>query len=187
MFSKARTPAVKVRSKAFEAGKDAVDALVLGGLMHHAERLSREVIALTSFRLHLAELQKAIPGNPMNYHEAVKAAIQETNEVLGNYNANNKPMIMRGGVGRVVTMYKFFPLLTTKLLVVNFFKMLPGLNKQGKVAAATKFFGVYLVTPYVSTMSRTAKRSWGVSPLANSILGARKRLVPFGIFSITPY
>jgi GNAT superfamily N-acetyltransferase len=142
VFSKARTSAVKVHSKAYEAGKGAVDALVLGGLMHHAERLSREVIALTSFRLHLAELEKANPGNPTNYDEAVKAAIRETNEVLGNYNANNKPMIMRGGVGRIVTMYKFFPLLTTKLLVVNFFKMIPGLNKQGKAAAATKFFGV---------------------------------------------
>lgn len=110
--------------------------------MHHGERLSREIIALTSFRLHLAELQKASPGNPTNYHEAVKAAVRETNEVLGNYGANNKPMMMRGAGGRLVTMYKFFPLLTTKLLVTNFFKMLPMFNKQGKAAAATKFFGV---------------------------------------------
>jgi hypothetical protein len=142
VFSQVRTPTTKVRSKVFEAGKDTVDALVFGGLMHHGERLSREVIALTSFRLHLAELEKASPGNPMNYHEAVKAAVQETNEVLGNYNANNRPLMMRGAGGRLVTMYKFFPLLTTKLLVGNFFKMIPGLNKQGKATAATKFFGV---------------------------------------------
>ena len=142
VFSQAREPAIKVHSKAYEAGKDAVDTLILGGLMHHTERLSREVIALTSFRLHLAELQKASPGNPMNYHEAVKAAVQETNEVLGNYNANNRPLMMRGAGGRLVTMYKFFPLLTTKLLVSNFLRMLPMFNKQGKAAAATKFFGV---------------------------------------------
>lgn len=142
VFSQAKEPAIKVHSKAYEAGKDAVDTLILGGLMHHTERLSREVIALTSFRLHLAELQKASPGNPMNYHEAVKAAVQETNEVLGNYNANNRPLMMRGAGGRLVTMYKFFPLLTTKLLVSNFLRMLPMFNKQGKAAAATKFFGV---------------------------------------------
>ena len=142
VFSQAREPATEVNSKAFELGKDAVNGLVLGGLMHHGERLSREVIALTSFRLHLAELQKANPGNPTNYDEAVKAAIRETNEVLGNYNANNRPMLMRGAGGRLVTMYKFFPLVTTKLLIVNFSKMLPMFNKQGKAAAATKFFGV---------------------------------------------
>ena len=142
VFSQAKKPSTKVDSKALELGKDAVNNLVLGGFMHHGERLSREVIALTSFRLHLAELQKAKPNDPTNYHEAVKNAVQETNEVLGNYSANNKPMMMRGATGRLVTMYKFFPLLTTKMLVGNFFKMLPGLNKQGKAAAATKFFGV---------------------------------------------
>ena len=142
VFSQARTPATKVDSKAWELGKEAVNTLVMGGLMHHGERLSREVIALTSFRLHLAELQKANPNNPLNYHEAVKAAVQETNEVLGNYSANNRPLMMRGAGGRLVTMYKFFPLLTTKLLASNFFKMLPMFNKQGKAAAATKFFGV---------------------------------------------
>ena len=142
VFSQAREPATKINSKAFELGKDAVHNLVLGGLMHHGERLSREIIALTSFRLNMAELQKANPNDPTNYDEAVKAAIRETNEVLGNYNANNKPMLMRGAGGRLVTMYKFFPLVTTKLLVTNFSKMLPMFNKEGKAAAATKFFGV---------------------------------------------
>ena len=142
VFSQAKTPTTKVDSKLWEVGTDAVHTLVLGGLMHHGERLSREIIALTSFRLHLAEQEKKSPGNPLNYHEAVKAAVRETNEVLGNYNANNKPMIMRGASGKLLGMYKFFPFLTTKLLVGNFFKMLPMLNKQGKMAAATKFFGV---------------------------------------------
>jgi len=142
VFSQAREPATKINSKAFELGKDAVHNLILGGLMHHGERLSREIIALTSFRLNMAELQKANPNDPTNYDEAVKAAIRETNEVLGNYNANNKPMLMRGAGGRLVTMYKFFPLVTTKLLVTNFSKMLPMFNKEGKAAAATKFFGV---------------------------------------------
>ena len=142
VFSQAKKPTTKVNSKLWEVGTDAVHTLVLGGLMHHGERLSREIVALTSFRLHLAEREKASPGNPLNYHEAVKAAVRETNEVLGNYNANNKPMIMRGASGKLLGMYKFFPFLTTKLLVGNFFKMMPMLNKQGKTAAATKFFGV---------------------------------------------
>jgi hypothetical protein len=142
VFSRVKKPSTSVDSKLWEVGTDAVHTLVLGGLMHHGERLSREIIALTSFRLHLAEMEKKSPGNPLNYHEAVKAAVRETNEVLGNYNANNKPMMMRGASGKLLGMYKFFPFLTTKLLVGNFFKMLPMMNKQGKAAAATKFFGV---------------------------------------------
>ena len=142
VFSRASKATVDVNSKAYEMGKTAVDNLILGGLMHHGERLSREVIALTSFDLYMAELEKASPGNPMNYHEAVKLAVRETHEALGNYSESNRPLIMRGGLGRLVTMYKFFPLVRTKLLGVNFFKMLPLLNKQGKKEAATKFFGV---------------------------------------------
>ena len=142
VFSRANKTAVKVDSKAYEMGKTAVNNLVLGGLMHHGERLSREVISLTSFDLYMAELEKASPGNPMNYHEAVKLAVRETHEALGNYSESNRPLIMRGGLGKLVTMYKFFPLVRTKLLAVNFFRMLPLLNKEGKKAAATKFFGV---------------------------------------------
>jgi hypothetical protein len=142
IFARASKATVDVDSKAWQMGKDAVDTLIFGGLMHHSERLSREVIALTSFRLHLAEQEKANPGNLANYHEAVKQAVRETNEILGNYNPNNKPMLMRGAGGKILGMYKFFPFITTKLLIGNFFKMLPMFNKQGKVAAATKFFGI---------------------------------------------
>jgi hypothetical protein len=142
VMNRAAKANTRVDSKAYEVGKDAVNTLVLGGLMHHGERLSREVIALTSFDLYMAELQKANPGNPMNYHEAVKLAVRETHEALGNYDPTNRPLVMRGGFGRLITMYKFFPLVRTKLLGINFFKMIPFLNKEGKKEAATKFFGI---------------------------------------------
>jgi len=142
VFSRAGKPTAKVNGKAYGLGKNAVDTLILGGLMHHGERLSREVMALTSFDLYMAELEKARPKDPMNFHEAVKLAVRETHEALGNYDPSNRPLIMRGGIGKLVTMYKFFPLVRTKLLGINFFKMLPLFNKEGKKAAATKFFGI---------------------------------------------
>jgi len=49
---------------------------------------------------------------------------------------------MQGAGGKVLTMYKFFPLVTYKNLASNFFKMLPGFNKEDKAKAATKFFGI---------------------------------------------
>jgi hypothetical protein len=106
----------------------------MGGLMHHGERISREVIFLTSFKLYRQE--------GVAFDEAVEKAVNEVNEVLGNYSQYGKPMIMRGVGGRLGTMYKFYPLVTTRQLVGNFFRMLPMFNKEGKAAAATKFFGI---------------------------------------------
>jgi len=134
VFSQARKTGSKLDSKWVENSKDAANTLIMGGLMHHGERLSREVMFLTSYDLYRGE------GLP--HAEAVHSAVQEVTEALGNYAAYGKPMIMRGAGGKLVTMYKFFPLITTKLLVNNFFRMLPLMNKEGKVAAATKFFGI---------------------------------------------
>ena len=134
IFSQARKTGSKLDSKWVENSKDAANTLIMGGLMHHGERLSREVMFLTSYDLYRGE------GLP--HAEAVHSAVQEVTEALGNYAAYGKPMIMRGAGGKLVTMYKFFPLITTKLLVNNFFRMLPLMNKEGKVAAATKFFGI---------------------------------------------
>jgi len=134
IFSQARKTGSKLDSKWVENSKDAANTLIMGGLMHHGERLSREVMFLTSYDLYRGE------GLPPA--EAVHSAVQEVTEALGNYAAYGKPMIMRGAGGKLVTMYKFFPLITTKLLVNNFFRMLPLMNKEGKVAAATKFFGI---------------------------------------------
>jgi hypothetical protein len=134
VFNQARVPVTKVDSKGVAAAKLAGRTLILGGLMHHGERLSREVIYLASYNLSRQE--------GLSHDEAVDKAVQETNETFGNYSAYNRPMVMRGALGKMATQYKFFPLVTTKLLVGNFFKMMPLMNKEGKIEAATKFFGI---------------------------------------------
>jgi len=143
VFNREKAPATVVKSKAREFAGDVVNGFVFGGLMHHAERLSREVMALSFFNVNMAELQKAHPNRTeLNYHEAIKRALKETNQVLGNYDVNNKPLIMRGGMGKIVSTYKFFPYITTKLLIGNFYKALPLAGHQEKAKAANAFFGV---------------------------------------------
>ena len=181
VFRQAQTPVSKVDSKGVAIAKLAGRTLILGGLMHHGERISREVIYLASYNLTREEGLKAGVQPGENYpdmlervhNEAVDKAVQETNETFGNYSAYNRPMIMRGALGKIVTQYKFFPLVTTKLLVGNFFKMIPFMNKEGKVEAATKFFGVMgthllfgglVALPLFSTvmgMLGAAWRRWG--------------------------
>ena len=142
IFDAATKPVNKADPKAVELAKDAANMLVFGGLMHHTERLSREVLGAVSFRLHYAEMEKASPGDPANYANAVKAAVAEVDEALGDYSPGNRPQIMRGFLGKALSTYKFFPLTRIRLLGGNFFRMIPGLNKEGKIAAATKFFGI---------------------------------------------
>lgn len=142
VFAQAKKPGTTVDSKWVANSKDAANTLIMGGLMHHSERLSREVLFLTSYDLYLAEFKAAKLSPESAHSRAVYSAVQEITETLGNYSAYNKPMFMRGATGKLLTMYKFFPLVTTKLLVGNFFRMLPLMNKEGKVAAATKFFGI---------------------------------------------
>ena len=142
IFDAATKPIDEADPKAVELAKDAAHMLVFGGLMHHTERLSREVLGAVSFRLYYAEKEKASPGNPTNYANAVKAAIAEVNEALGDYSPGNRPQIMRGFLGKLLSTYKFFPLVRLRLLGGNFFRMIPGLNKEGKKAAAIKFFGI---------------------------------------------
>jgi hypothetical protein len=181
VFRQAQTPVSKVDSKGVAIAKLAGRTLILGGLMHHGERISREVIYLASYNLTREEGLKAGVQPGENYpdmlervhNEAVDKAVQETNETFGNYSAYNRPMIMRGALGKIVTQYKFFPLVTTKLLVGNFFKIMSSMNKEGKVEAATKFFGIMgthllfgglVALPLFSTvmgMLGAAWRHWG--------------------------
>jgi hypothetical protein len=142
VFAQAKKTGSKLDSKWVENSKDAANTLIMGGLMHHGERLSREVTFLTSYDLYESEFTKK-GFSPKEAHDrAVYSAVQEVTEALGSNSASDKPMAMRGGAGKLLTMYKSFPLTTSRLLIGNFFRMLPLMNKEGKVAAATKFFGI---------------------------------------------
>jgi hypothetical protein len=131
VFSQARKP---ITSKGLRVVRDLSSKLIFGGLMHHGERLSREFLGLASFRANMEKLG--------DYNKAIKATVDEVHEAFGNYSPDNRPLLMQGAAGKVITMYKFFPLVTYKNLGINFFKMITGLNREEKVKAATKFFGV---------------------------------------------
>lgn len=108
--------------------------VVFGGLMHNTERLSREAIYLASYRLNR--------DAGKSHEDAVSQAVIDTNEALGNYDMTNRPIAMQKPGGKILLQFQMFPLHTTLLLLTNFKRMLPLLNKEGKKEAAIKFFGV---------------------------------------------
>ena len=121
--------------KTKELGKEAADLLV-GSLMHNTERLTREAVFLASYRLGVRR--------GLTPDAAINQAVSDVNEALANYDITNRPRFMQQGIGKVALQFKMFPLHTALLLTTNFKKMMPFLNKEGKKAAAIKFFGIYL-------------------------------------------
>lgn len=118
-----------MQSKSAELGK-----MLVGGLMHNVERLTREAMYIASYRLGRKR--------GLSYEDAVDQAVADVNEALADYDLSNRPRWMQQGFGRVAFQFKMYPLHMTLLLLTNFKRMLPLLNKEGKAAAATKFFGI---------------------------------------------
>lgn len=108
--------------------------LMVGALMHNTERLSREAVYLAAYRLGKKQ--------GLDYDAAVQKAVDSTNEALGNYDITNRPRFMQQGIGKIAFQFKTYPLQMSLLLLTNFKKMLPFLNKEGKKEAVTKFFGM---------------------------------------------
>jgi hypothetical protein len=133
-----------VLGKTKELGAEAADLLV-GSLMHNTERLTREAVYLASYRLGVKR--------GLSHDAAINQAVDDVNEALGNYDVTNRPRFMQQGIGKVLTQFKMFPLHVTLIMATNFMKMLPILNKEGKKAAATKFFGTYLTAGSIAGLA----------------------------------
>ena len=134
IFEYKSNPTEKLHGPKMELAKNTVDALVLGGLMHSSERLSREMMYLASFRLNQQK-------NGGNFKASVDQAVTDTNEALGNYGTYNRPLIMQGPIGKLALQFTMYPLHVTTFLVKNFKEMIKPMNGRTKAEAAKKFFG----------------------------------------------
>lgn len=132
MLGRARVPSAEYQS-GFAKGKR-VFWTAIGGLFHTAERLVREVTYMTSYRLSRAEGK--------SHDAAVDQAIADTYDSVGNMAQWNRPPILRGPTGRVLTQFMMYPLFITVRLARTFTGMLPLLNKEGKVQALKEFGGI---------------------------------------------
>jgi hypothetical protein len=126
---------------------------MMGALFHNVERLNREVMYLTSFRLTLDELiAKGVPRDQA-VDQAIEQAVDDTQTALGNFTEGNRPRIARGPTGKVLFQFKTFPLFLTTYMVRNFYRMTAGMNAAEKKEAAVQFFGTlgmsYLLAGYV--------------------------------------
>jgi len=135
---------------------------MMGALFHNVERMNREVMYLTSFRLTMNELEPKIKAKQMTRDEAIEQAIEQavsdTYTALGNFTEGNRPRYMRatgpfGVAGPVALQFKSFSAFVTTYLVRNFYRMIAGMNAAERKEAAMQFFGTlgmsYLLAGYV--------------------------------------
>lgn len=120
---------------------------LMGGAFHHLERITREIMYMSTFELEFARAKKAGLNNADATDRAINAATNMVYEALFNYTQYNKPRLMKAGaIPRLATQFMSYPLQMTSYLVRNFYGMLPYLNKEGKRDAAIKFFGTMGMT-----------------------------------------
>jgi len=119
---------------------------LMGGAFHHAERISREIMFMSSFELAYADAKQKGMDDKAAFDAATKRALKLTYDALFNYTQYNKPPPMKSAAGRLAFQFLTYPLQMTSYLVRNFYGMLPLLNKEEKKEAAIKFFGTLGMT-----------------------------------------
>lgn len=153
MLGRAQVPSAEYQS-GFNKTKR-VFWTAVGGLFHTAERISREITFMTSYRLSRKEGK--------THEQAVDQAVADTYDSVGNMSQWNRPPIARGPTGRVATQFLMYPLFMTLRIATTFTKMLPFLNKEGKTQALKEFGGIMGVTFMLAGMSGL--------PLFSTIMG----------------
>jgi hypothetical protein len=115
-------------SSAFNTGTN-----LMGALFHHTERINREIMFMSSFRLSRNE--------GMSVDDAIEQAVSDTHAALGNFTAQNRPRIMRAPVGRVLLQFKMFPMFLTTYLLRNGYRATAGMDAATKKEARIQLLG----------------------------------------------
>jgi hypothetical protein len=95
--------------------------LIVNAPLRNIERLTREITYLTSYQVTRDKLLSQ--GKTLAEAKAagIEAAINDTNESLGDYSQAGRPLFMKEGLGKITFAMKLFPLIMAQQLVGNFF------------------------------------------------------------------
>ena len=129
MTSRSRTP-----SDEFGRPGNKIQRMVvktLSGAFHHAERLNREIMYMSSFELAYAEAKNRGLSTEEAQEEAQRRAVELTYKGLFNYTNYNKPDLMKGPIGRIATQFMTFPLQMSSILFRNFARGVFGYKGMG--------------------------------------------------------
>lgn len=120
---------------------------VMSGSFHHLERISREIMYMSSFELEYAKAKSQGLSDAAAESRAIDKATELVHEALFDYTQYNKPRYFKKGLSRLAFQFALFPMYSASFLIRNFYSAIalttPG---QERAEAATKLLGVYLMT-----------------------------------------
>jgi hypothetical protein len=125
-----------VKKTAQKIGRGASAATL--GFSHYMSKLTREIVFTASYNLSRKEGKSP--------DEAIRIAIAETKEALGDFAIGSRPRYMQGELGRLAFNLKSFMVNTLLFEVVNLKRMIKADSKEEQVAAAKKFLGLWATT-----------------------------------------
>jgi hypothetical protein len=134
---------------------------VISFLFHHAERLNREVTAMSAFRAAM-EKRAGYANQQQAFAEAIAEAKDVTNRSMFDYSAPNKPRYMQHPVARVVLQFKQFPQQMTFFLARNAYNSFKGLTEADRREARARFIGTMGMAGIMSGVTGL----WGFSTVA---------------------
>ena len=102
-------------------------ATAMSSLFTGAERMTREVAYMMAFELEYAKTK--------DFDASVQKAVETVQELLGRYDAFNRPRIMRNVVGRTVGQFKMYAVNITSFFVRNAYNMFAEMFKGNPKAA----------------------------------------------------
>jgi hypothetical protein len=134
---------------------------VISFLFHHAERINREVVAMSSFRAAM-EKRANYPNQQQAFAEAIAEAKDITHRSMFDYSATNKPRYMQHPVARVILQFKQFPQQMTFFLARNAYNSFKGLTETDRREARARFVGIMGTAGILSGVTGL----WGFSTVA---------------------
>jgi hypothetical protein len=138
---------------------------VITFLFHQAERLNREIMAMSAFRIAYAEATAAGLTPRAAFTKAITNAKDVTNRAMFDYSSTNKPRYFQHPVARVVLQFKQFPQQMTFFLAHNLVNSLKGESPEIKREARARFVGTMGMAAIMSGVTGL----WGFSTVASVV------------------
>jgi hypothetical protein len=134
-------------------------------LFHQAERLNREVMAMSAFRTAYADATAAGLSPRAAFTKAITNAKDVTNRAMFDYSSTNKPRYFQHPVARVVLQFKQFPQQMTFFLAHNLMNSLKGETPEVRREARARFVGTMGMAAIMSGVTGV----WGFSTVASVV------------------
>ena len=165
LFNFADMPTTQSDS-AYQKAKNATDFIV-GGVIHHTERLSREAIYLASARLWRNKMLTAFRKSPAYKKAADKTAAEhayinskidyiagkaakDVRDSLFDYSKFGKPPIMQGPIGRLATQFQTYGLNLLVFMGRNIRGMVAPMGEETRFGCFKAFTGTMVNTAVLS-------------------------------------